>query len=435
VHPGDGGVSLFEQVEDAGQSRLGHAAACVGDDEADAVVPARDRDLDATPAGEFRRVVDDLVQRLTQTTAVGDDRLDDGGIDRQGEGQTLAERALTGRRDGGLDHLADIRAVQRHLVTAARQLEQILHQVQHGLAAPGDRLDLATRFGAELRRPRQQVRIAGHAGQRRAHLVAHQGEEARLGHVGLLRPLQGGQGGFGPGLEPGHQTAALGRNGRDRQGRGQDGQQEEVKHAQTTHHVGHARQRGIGRDLGQDDGTVAGHRRAAGDDGDHDDRGGRPGRRQAEGQQHQGRQDQEQDRRRALAEHHDGRQAEQTDQSRRLPRPRHGVGLEAMVARQQQQRRRDDHHRQQFHAEQVVDAERQAAEGNAAGGQGDAGGQQAAQRHSRNGDAEGEARQAAGPAHVQGGAAEPARHDGGDGHLHQVQRGVDDHEHTRIAAH
>ncbi len=263
--------------------------------------------------------------------------------------------------------------------------------------------------------------------------MAHQGEEARLGRIGLFRalPCREGRGGSRP--QTRDQLSALAHQGADGQGGDDKNEKEDIIGAHLPHPQRHRRQFGDVRDGSQHHRPVALQGEQPADRRRQNQGDRRPGRGQAKGHQQHGRQDQI-GHCGGLGENPGRGQGQQQQKSDRLHRARGAFPVETMSPRQQQQGGRDDQQPQQFHAEHVPPDERPidirivAQPGAGRHGQG------RAERHRRRGSQQGEGDQATRPPHIQGRAADTTRQDRCDQHLGQVQDRIDEQQRHRVAA-
>ena len=193
-------VGLGEGVEDASAVGLGQADAGVAHLEAQhggVVAIARQqarREDDFAARRELDRVADEVEQHLAQPPGVAAQRRRQRGGDTHDELEALALRRAGHQRAGLLDALdeVEVHALEHQLALLdARVVEHVVDDGAQRAPRAADHLRealLARRqIGGE-----QQLRHAQHAVERRSDLVAHRGEELRLGRVGRVGVLLGG---------------------------------------------------------------------------------------------------------------------------------------------------------------------------------------------------------------------------------------------------
>ncbi len=190
---GNRAVGLAEFLEHLLHLRLGHADAGVAHHQQDAArIAAIDLDRDRPGLGEFHRVRNDVVQDLQEAVRIAQPRAQPVAGQRDGKGNLLF-RGL--ERVHRFDPLRQIRGDERqrldlHLVGLdLGHVQKIVDDAQQQRAGIVHHLDHAALVGVG-NQPFEHLGHAQHAVQRRAHLVAHLGEEIRLGGIGAVRLLQ-----------------------------------------------------------------------------------------------------------------------------------------------------------------------------------------------------------------------------------------------------
>ncbi len=186
-------VGLREAVEDRLAMGLAHARSGVGHGEAHDLRPRAGLDGDAHRSGfgEFHRVAGQIDQDLADALLIADPAAGQARVDRGVERQPLA---LGLGRDGAarrVQHLGEIERGGIELQAPgfdARDVEHVLDDGQERAAGLLQRGEIAALARVQVR-AREQLGHAHDPVERRADLVAHIGQEARLGFVGGLGGL------------------------------------------------------------------------------------------------------------------------------------------------------------------------------------------------------------------------------------------------------
>ncbi len=155
---------------------------------------AGDADEHLSGIGELDRIAHEIHQDLAQAVPVGDEGVGHGGVDQVEQVELLFER--TGRAD--VDHLLDAGAQSEARVVEFeasrldfREVQNVVDEREHRVAAEADGLDVVALFGREFR-AEQQVGHADHAVHGRADFMAHDREKFRAcAHGGFGRVARG----------------------------------------------------------------------------------------------------------------------------------------------------------------------------------------------------------------------------------------------------
>ena len=178
-------VGLRESVEDFRLHRRVHTHAGVAHFDADQVAGGAagrcNADRDMAALGELQRVADQIAQHLAQAGGVALHQRGQALVQRQVDRQSLVARWRGEQRELSPNGRAQIECsrLERHL--ARFDLREIENVVQDRQQRPAGRLEQAGQLALALgqRRVEQHAGDAQHAVHRRAHFVAHIGQELR----------------------------------------------------------------------------------------------------------------------------------------------------------------------------------------------------------------------------------------------------------------
>ncbi len=190
-----GVVGLREGREQARQRRLRDADPRIGDGEAQGAAGLGRLDADQHVAGfgELEGVVDEVAEHLPQAHGIARDGARHVRGDERREVEALGPRPLAEQRR---HRVGDLRRIDRDALQLQlagldlREIEDVVDDRQQVLSGAGDHLRVAALAGRQVARG-QEFGHHQHAVHRRADLVAHGGQEGRLGGVGGFRRLLG----------------------------------------------------------------------------------------------------------------------------------------------------------------------------------------------------------------------------------------------------
>ncbi len=187
-------VRLLELFEDCSAARARHTRPGVDHVETQAVCPrTQDAQSYAARLRELDRVAGKVEQDLAQAHGVADDAAWHAAGHGAGDLQALALGSGRQQFDDALDQREEVEGLAREVEPARLDLgeiEDLVDKRRQRAAGTADGGDIGRLLRIE-RGAGEQFGHAEDAVERRAHLVAHGGEKARLRFVGGLRPVAG----------------------------------------------------------------------------------------------------------------------------------------------------------------------------------------------------------------------------------------------------